>query len=683
MSFVHPSYLWFLSLIGIPIIIHLFHFRRYKKLYFPSLKFILQLDEEKKSVKKIKRWLILATRILAFACIVFAFAQPYVNDTQQTSTQGIPVVSIYLDNSYSMSAKGTEGELLSEIREYAKNIVEQSNSNTRFLIFTNALSGEERILHTKATAFQYLDKIDYNRSPRKLGEVLNWQDEFLDQYHAEEMRIGSIDKVILSDFQQSTTLVNELNPSHPSKYHLIQCVPQKQDNLYIDSVWMESPVHRAGQQCQIFYRAVNEGDEDSKDCNINVTFGNQKRMANLDILAHSNAIGSIYFTPNNNGYIEGKISISDRNVLWDDDFYFVNQISSFGNILVVNGENAVEKIGKVYDVEGFYKYKELNQFQCNQRDLRQVDLLVLNGLNKLPSGFGEMIHQFYKNGGSVFLIPGNQINPSDYKTFLSQFGLPNLQTFTSNGNQVADIDYKSIFFKGMFENERKNLNLPLIKKAYSIRNIKQSEAKVLLKMRNNLPLFLQTKDKGNFFMLTTPLQPEFGSITDNAIFPSILLRSAELSLKALPLYFTIGKSAGFSIESMATDDLPITLLDQNKSAFIPRQVQDNGITQIQLNNPIANEILKEGIYALKDENPFAKIALNLNRLESDMQTFTQEEIESMLEKKGVKNMSFSTLKNGPSAMEVTLDKPSTYWRIFVWLSVLFLLTEMAILKFWK
>jgi hypothetical protein len=86
---------------------------------------------------------------------------------------------------------------------------------------------------------------------------------------------------------------------------------------------------------------------------------------------------------------------------------------------------------------------------------------------------------------------------------------------------------------------------------------------------------------------------------------------------------------------------------------------------------------------LKDENPFAKIALNLNRLESDMQTFTQEEIESMLQKKGVKNMSFSTLKNGPSAMEVTLDKPSTYWRIFVWLSVLFLLTEMAILKFWK
>jgi hypothetical protein len=301
MSFVHPSYLWFLSLIGIPIIIHLFHFRRYKKLYFPSLKFILQLDEEKKSVKKIKRWLILATRILAFTCIVFAFAQPYFNDTQQTSTQGIPVVSIYLDNSYSMSAKGTEGELLSEIREYAKNIVEQSNSNTRFLIFTNALSGEERILHTKATAYQYLDKIDYNRSPRKLGEVLNWQDEFLDQYHAEEMRIGSIDKVILSDFQKSTTLVNELNPSHPSKYHLIQCVPQKQDNLYIDSVWMESPVHRAGQQCQIFYRAVNEGHEDSKDCNINVTFGNQKRMANLDILTHSNAIGSIYFTPNNNG----------------------------------------------------------------------------------------------------------------------------------------------------------------------------------------------------------------------------------------------------------------------------------------------------------------------------------------------------------------------------------------------
>ncbi len=683
MSFVHPSYLWFLSLIGIPIIIHLFHFRRYKKLYFPSLKFIFQLDEEKKSVKKIKRWLILATRILAFICLILAFAQPYMSDTNQKSPQGIPVVSIYLDNSFSMSAKGTEGELLSEIREYAKNIVAQSNSNTRFLITTNALSGEERILHTKATAFQYLDEIDFNRSPRKLGEVLNWQDEFLDQYDAQEMHIGSLDKVILSDFQKSTTVVNELKPNHLSKYHLIQSVAQKQENLYIDSIWMESPVHRSGQQCQLFYRAVNEGEDDSKDCNINVTFGNQKRMAYLDIMAHSSAVGNIYFTLKNDGFIEGKISITDRNVLWDDDFYFVNQLASLGNVVVVNGENSVEKIGKVFEVEKFYTCKEFTQFQFGQRDLRNVDLLVLNGLNKIPSGLAEMIHQFYKNGGSVFLIPGDQINPADYRGFLSPFGLPNLQAMTTNGNQVAEIDYKSSFFKGMFENERKNLNLPLIKKAYALRNIKQSDASVLLKMRNNLPLFLQSKSKGNLFMLTTPLQPEFGLLTDNAIFPSILLRSAELSLKALPLYFTIGKSAGFSIESLATDDLPITLLDKNKTSFIPRQMQENGITQIQLNSPNANEMLKEGIYDLKDEMNFAKIALNLNRVESKMETCTQEEIEKILQENGVKNLDFNTLSNGPNAIEVALDKPSTYWRIFVWLCVLFLLTEMAILKFWK
>ncbi|MBM3161623.1 MAG: BatA domain-containing protein, partial [Bacteroidetes bacterium] len=40
MHFLYPERLWFLLLLTIPIIIHLFHFRRQKTLFFSSLRFI-------------------------------------------------------------------------------------------------------------------------------------------------------------------------------------------------------------------------------------------------------------------------------------------------------------------------------------------------------------------------------------------------------------------------------------------------------------------------------------------------------------------------------------------------------------------------------------------------------------------------------------------------------------------
>ena len=54
MEFLYPSLLWLLSLLIIPVLIHLFHFRRHKTLFFPSLKFIKFIEQEKKSSKKLK-----------------------------------------------------------------------------------------------------------------------------------------------------------------------------------------------------------------------------------------------------------------------------------------------------------------------------------------------------------------------------------------------------------------------------------------------------------------------------------------------------------------------------------------------------------------------------------------------------------------------------------------------------
>ena len=65
MHFVFPTFLYALIALSIPIIIHLFYFRKYKKLYFPDIRFLKKLQEQKSNINQLKQRLILLARLAA------------------------------------------------------------------------------------------------------------------------------------------------------------------------------------------------------------------------------------------------------------------------------------------------------------------------------------------------------------------------------------------------------------------------------------------------------------------------------------------------------------------------------------------------------------------------------------------------------------------------------------------
>jgi hypothetical protein len=172
MKFVYPEFLWGLTALSIPIIIHLFHFRRYKTLYFSSLKFLQYLDQQQKSVRTLKHWIILALRMLAIIFLVLAFAQPFKPVDDSLNEMGNPLLSIYIDNSFSMSAKGTEGELLSEAREKARKMLNEVPLETRILLHTNLMNGIESRLISKVEALEKSTEAKIDELTRKNAEKL-------------------------------------------------------------------------------------------------------------------------------------------------------------------------------------------------------------------------------------------------------------------------------------------------------------------------------------------------------------------------------------------------------------------------------------------------------------------------------------------------------------------------------
>src|SRR6202008_351487 len=101
MSFVYPAFLYSLFAILIPIIIHLFNFRKYKTVYFTNVKFLRELKQESQSKSRLKELLILLSRILAISCLVLAFAQPVIVDKNSKVKVGQKAVGIFIDNSFS------------------------------------------------------------------------------------------------------------------------------------------------------------------------------------------------------------------------------------------------------------------------------------------------------------------------------------------------------------------------------------------------------------------------------------------------------------------------------------------------------------------------------------------------------------------------------------------------------
>src|ERR1700748_2465958 len=102
MHFLYPAFLFALVSLAIPVLIHLFNFRRYQKVYFSNVQFLKEIQEQQSSRKNLKERLILAARLLALTFLVLAFTKPYIPGQNSISAGKQQAISIFVDNSYSM-----------------------------------------------------------------------------------------------------------------------------------------------------------------------------------------------------------------------------------------------------------------------------------------------------------------------------------------------------------------------------------------------------------------------------------------------------------------------------------------------------------------------------------------------------------------------------------------------------
>ncbi len=425
-------------------------------------------------------------------------------------------------------------------------------------------------------------------------------------------------------------------------------------------------------------RIQNLSNDDALNTELTLTLNGVVRSSFVDIPQNNNFTTSFKLTETTTGKKIGKFSINDKQIFWDDDFYFSYDVNTSASVLILNSENASAATTKAYEVEPFFTTKSISEQSFSKSSLEEVDLLVLNGVNNPSSGLISDAKEFINNGGSVLVIPGKNVDFPSLNKLLTELNLPNFGSKSSNASRIQTVEFKDLFFAGIFEKENPNISMPSVANYYTIPNL--TNAKSILTLRNNQALFIKNNKKA--YLFTTALQDDFSSVASNAIFPTILLRIGELSVRSLPLYATIGIDNAILLPLKKNTEKAIRLKGK-EGDIIPAQQKRTSEVLFSLTGPEATEKLKSGNYEVIGEELVGNLALNYDRKESNAVSKNKDEIISTFNDAGIKNTTFSEVKNGEKATALELEKSSELWRYFLIFSLVFIFVEMALLKFMK
>ncbi len=683
MMFVYPAFLWALAAVSIPIIIHLFNFRRYKKVYFTNVKFLKEIQHQSKSKSRLREILVLLARCLAICCLVIAFSQPIIKDKNTVIlNSGAKAISIYLDNSYSMENLNKQGPLLEVAKTKAKEIVKAFSNGDKFQIITNDFEGRHQRFNSKEDVLNIIDEIKISSSVRFFSDVFKRQSEFLKSSNLVNKNLFAI-----SDAQKSTFNLNEINNDTSVKLTLIPLIANETNNLYIDSCWFESPLQQKGFIQKLHAKIVNNG-------NATIEIGSAKLYLNKQQIAISsfsveaNSTTEIKFTFDckQEGINYGSIKIEDYPITFDDELFFAFNSKVNISVCVINGkdQNLENSITNLFKSDSLFKSTIFSEQAIDFSMFKTSDVIFLNQLSELSSGLMTELLKFSEVGGSIVFIPSQNLSLINFNQSLSAFNLPNFITSDSSSLKVDKIESASTFYSGVFEKINDRMNLPTITKHFKLQAYSKMDFEGILTLQNSDVFFGESKkNNATVYLITSPLNEKCTNFSKHALFVPTLYQICFNSVKALPLFYNVSSNVLITIKN------DITLKDQPVHI---KQVSGNFdiIPESRLiNNALSlfphNQINVPGFFeVLRNNTLLIPLAFNYSRKESDLNCLNNEQLNKIINDKTFTNINI--IENTANELTSFIQQGTEgkrLWKLFIILTLLFIAAEVAILRLLK
>lgn len=671
MQFVNPIFLWALGALLIPIIIHLFHFRKFKKVYFTNVHLLKEIKEETSTRSRLRNILVLLTRLAALGLLVLAFAQPVIRD-QDIDTNKDQVVTVVIDNSFSMNALKAEVPLLRRAKDQAKGIIQSYSEADQFVILTPELRTKHLRLIDKKTAIGFIDEIEATADIKTLEDISKVAQRVMSDSE------GQQNMYILSDFQENVSLFSTPVDSS-TQVSLLPLRAVQENNIAIIDASFESPVPLLDVNNKLVVTLENYGSND-QSVQLNMLYEGQNRPQGvIEIAAESRAVDTISLLIDRAGWHEVELAVDDYPIGFDNNldlsFYLKPQIN------ILNIYNAINNsyLDKAFSGTDYYALTQDQTSQIRYDRFAAQDLIILDDLPSLSSGLRSELVKYVSQGGNLLVFPAESAQVEEYNALLSALGADRINELISEDKSVSRINLDEFVFSDVFLNKRKNLRLPEVKKHFSKINSQQAVKESILTFRDGSDYLTKyQKDLGQVYLSSAPLDEQLNGLVTNAeIFIPLLYKVAISSTSGQNLYYTIDEEEILDIKNL-TNLSQSNYTVTGPSEFIPSVIINQGRSVID----VRDQIKERGIYNLTlEDQTIHKMAFNYDRIESDVSYGDMKAISAKISPT-------AEIINQTASADISqvIDSKKSgiqLWRWCLILALVFLLIETVLLRIWK
>lgn len=684
MSFTYPAFLFALSAIAIPIIIHLFNFRKFKTIYFSNVRFLKEVKQETQAKSKLKHLLVLAARILAITFLVFAFAQPFIPVENNKVTVGDKAISIFIDNSFSMDAINKNGTLLDEAKKRALEIVAAYKATDRFQLLTNDFEGKHQRLVNKEEFIELLDEIKISPATRSISEIASRQMDVLQD--------GGKNKIsfIISDFQKTSVNLAQFKNDTSVIFELLPIIAAEKSNVFIDTCWFESLVRQYGQLERLHVRIKNVSDKILENNSIKLFINEiQKTPASFNLDKDSETEIVLSFASKDVGVQHCRIELNDYPVTFDDKFYISFEVSKNIPVLCINSSDANSEspyLNKLFGTDSLFIYNSAQENKLDYSTLANNKLIVLNELKNITTGLGQELKRFITNGGSVLVFPDKDAELDSYKEFLLSLRANYYERLDTVNSKIDKINMEHVIYKDVFDKKTfsaTNLDLPKVNEHFVFSKTTRSNEEYLLKLQNG-DVFLSKYDvaKGKLYVSAVGVSDNFSNFAKHAIFVPTLYKIGMYSQVAQPLFYTIGNDESIECKKVISGENVFHIKSPNgKFDIIPEHKVLDSKTAIMVHNQII-EANNYNLYA--NTELITGMSFNFNRKESDLTCYSPSELKEEVNKYNLFNINILELQSKSITESLTdLNQGKKLWKLCLILALLFLAVEVLLLRYLK
>ncbi len=679
MQFLNPTYLWGLLLVLIPILIHLFQLRKYKLVYFSSLKFLKQLEIEQKRRSRLKELLLLITRILLICMLVLAFAHPYFPGKSDISS-GKQTVGFYVDNSMSMENEADGQSLLDHAKKTAIEAVAQYPPDTRFILIHNEDLFTSRFPLEAKDAIGAIEMIQLSSSSSSLNNVLDRFRQIVSEQDAEKNVLH-----VFSDFQKSFLNTGSIleNPNFPT---LLEKLPDgTSNNIFIDSCWFSAPVNNIEKRHTLHARINNESDQDLNHFPVHLNI-QDSLVAQETVTLESYSSADIEFSYNldRTGWQKGNIEIRDYPVSFDNIFHFAYYISDEIPVLQIYSGRENVNMQALFESDSYFDYHHAESGSIPYQDLKIFKLIILNSLSEFSPNLTQLLSDYVDQGGSLIITPPDEGKMTGINTFTQKFKAPVFSNLLVRESEARIPENMKSFYADISMNPDQQVEWPSYSKYYRlVDNFSKSET--ILTNETGRPLLTRNSFGNGFIALSAaPLTEDFTNFQVHPLFIPFLYYLANTGAEKQNLYYRIGRLEPVSIDIENAPKRGQVEIIETEGAYnvIPLQFRDPVSGRLMLH--LSNYNGSSGILELnRSDNTEALIAMNYVGSESLVDNLSTEEINSFINEYELSNISIDdrTGQYGPSENIKINGRTFPLARIFLLMAIVFITIESLIHRF--